>query len=149
MMEKEKETKGLESVEEKGLEQQVDTQDVKEGVAEKPDLFRKISDAIPQRHVNKLLWFLLALILLGLGLQTYNAIWGNPRERAERKKLEKEKAMIEKQLEEQKAQAQARMLEDGSVVPDDLLEGFDETTSGDDIFDAYSNTIEVDGEELN
>ena len=120
MMEKEKETKGLESVENNGVEQQVDTQDVKDEVTEKPDLFRKISDAIPQRHVNKLLWFLLALILLGLGLQTYNAIWGNPRERAERRKLEEEKELIQKQLEEQKAQAQARMLEDGSVVPDAL-----------------------------
>lgn len=149
MMEKEKETQGFESAENSGVEQQNDTQDVKGDVAEKPDLFRKISDAIPQRHVNKLLWFLLTLILLGLGLQIYNTIWGNPRERAERKKLEEEKELVQKQLEEQKAQAQARMLEDGSVVPDDLLEGFDDTTSSDELFEAYGNTIEVDEGELN
>lgn len=147
MMEKEKETQGFESAENNGVEQQNDTQDVKGEVAEKPDLFRKISDAIPQRHVNKLLWFLLTLILLGLGLQIYNTIWGNPRERAERKKLEEENALLQKKADEQKAQA--RMLEDGSVVPDDLLEGFDDTTSSDELFEAYGNTIEVDEGELN
>lgn len=149
MMEIEKETQGFESVENNGVEQQNDTQDVKGEVAEKPDLFRKISDAIPQRHVNKLLWFLLTLILFGLGLQIYNTIWGNPRERAERKKLEEEKEFVQKQLEEQRAKAQARMLEDGSVVPDDLLEGFDDTTSSDELFEAYGNTIEVNEGELN
>ena len=147
MMEKEKETQGFESTENSGVEQQNDTQDVKGDVAEKPDLFRKISDAIPQRHVNKLLWFLLTLILLGLGLQIYNTIWGNPRERAERKKFEEENALLQKKADEQKAQA--RMLEDGSVVPDDLLEGFDDTTSSDELFEAYGKTIEVDEGELN
>lgn len=149
MMEKEKETKGLESVEDKGLEQQGEAQEMKDEVVEKPDLFRKISDAIPQRHVKKVLWFLLALILIGLGLQTYNAFWGNPRERAERKRVEEENALLYKQLEEQRANDDVRLLEDGSVVSSDLLEDLDSTTSSDELFDAYSNTIELDGEELN
>ena len=149
MMEKEKETKGLESVEDKGLEQQGEAQEMKDEVVEKPDLFRKISDAIPQRHVKKVLWFLLALILIGLGLQTYNAFWGNPRERAERKRVEEENALLYKQLEEQRANDDVRLLEDGSVVSSDLLEDLDSTTSSDELFDAYSNTNELDGEELN
>ncbi|CQB88163.1 Uncharacterised protein [Chlamydia trachomatis] len=149
MMEKEKETKGLESVEDKGLEQQGEAQEMKDEVVEKPDLFRKISDAIPQRHVKKVLWVLLALILIGLGLQTYNAFWGNPRERAERKRVEEENALLYKQLEEQRANDDVRLLEDGSVVSSDLLEDLDSTTSSDELFDAYSNTIELDGEELN
>lgn len=149
MMEKEKETKGLESVEDKGLEQQGEAQEMKDEVVEKPDLFRKISDAIPQRHVKKVLWFLLTLILIGLGLQTYNAFWGNPRERAERKRVEEENALLYKQLEEQRANDDVRLLEDGSVVSSDLLEDLDSTTSSDELFDAYSNTIELDGEELN
>lgn len=149
MMEKEKETKGLESVEDKGLEQQGEAQEMKDEVVEKPDLFRKISDAIPQRHVKKVLWVLLALILIGLGLQTYNAFWGNPRERAERKRVEEENALLYKQLEEQRANDDVRLLEDGSVVSSDLLEDLDSTASSDELFDAYSNTIELDGEELN
>lgn len=149
MMEKEKETKGLESVEDKGLEQQGEAQEMKDEVVEKPDLFRKISDAIPQRHVKKVLWFLLTLILIGLGLQTYNAFWGNPRERAERKRVEEENALLYKQLEEQRANDDVRLLEDESVVSSDLLEDLDSTTSSDELFDAYSNTIELDGEELN
>lgn len=149
MMEKEKETKGFESVEDKGLDQQVETQEMKEEVTEKPDLFRKISDAIPQRHVKKVLLFLLALVLLGLGLQTYNAFWGNPRERAERKRVEEENALLQKQLEIQKANDEVRLLEDGSIVSDDLLDDLDNATSSDELFETYGNTIELDGEDLN
>lgn len=149
MMEKEKETKGFESVEDKGLDQQVETQEMKDDVTEKPDLFRKISDAIPQRHVKKVLLFLLALVLLGLGLQTYNAFWGNPRERAERKRVEEENALLQKQLEIQKANDEVRLLEDGSIMSDDLLEDLDNAASSDELFEAYGNTIELDGDDLN
>lgn len=148
MMEKEKETKGLESVENKGLDQQNDTFEAKDPVAEKPDLFRKISDAIPQRHVKKLLLFFMVIIVLGFGFNAYLTFWGNPRERAERKKVEEENALLQKQLEIQKANDEVRLLEDGSIVSDGLFEDLDNSASSDELFDAYSNTIEVDVDDL-
>lgn len=149
MMEKKKETQGLESVENNEVEQQMEGLGVKGKVTEKPDLFRKISDAIPQRHVNKLLWFFIVLIVFGLGINIYSTFWGNPQMRSKLKKQAEETEMLQKELDERKAMEQARMLEDGSVVPEDLLKSFDDTTSGEEIFDAYGNTVAVDGGELN
>lgn len=148
---KEKETQNLENVKEQGIDQKSESMVSNDTSEEKPDLFRKISEAIPQRHVKKVICFFMVIIVLGLALNIYSTFWGNPEVRAKLKEKIAETEMLQKQLDQQRqgVDVSASSLEVGNEHSNTSFDSLDNKTSKDELFSAYENAVDIVGEESN
>lgn len=127
-----------------------DGEEVKEQSSKKPDIWQKISDAIPERHAKKVVYFFVAIILLGLGFNIYSTFWGNPQMRAKLKKQTAETELLQKELDSRNAiESSSAFSREGSAVSEEVLENFNDSTPSEVIFDAYGNSIDVTENELN
>lgn len=131
------EKKETQTLEEKSVEAP------KDDPTAKKDLWKKMADAIPERHVGKLLIFMLVVIVLGIGFNFYSAFWGGPRLRSELKAKNAEVEMLQKDLELVRSGNVNADLPLEESLPDEIvLDEFNTNTPDSVIFNAYGDGVE-------